>query len=160
MAGSTNHSIEIHAPRAFVFERTNDLATWTQLFTEYASVDILRKEENYFVFRLTTQPDEEGKSWSWISWRRLYPDEWRIEAARIEPLTPFSSMEIRWYYEEQGPNTLMRWEQEFTVAPTAGFSEADAVAHINQNSKIQMAAIKERLEAAWHHFMEQSGVPR
>lgn len=149
MAGHTENSIQIDAPVAFVFQRTNDLASWTQLFTEYARVDILQQEENLFVFRLTTHADESGKAWSWISWRRIYPDEWRIEAARIEPLTPFASMHIRWFYDEQANGTRMRWEQDFTVAPTAPFSEADAVEYINRNSKIQMGVIKKRLEDAW-----------
>ena len=154
MAGHTENSIIIRAPRAFVFDRTNDLASWPVLFTEYASVDILRHEENYFVFRLTTKPDEGGRSWSWISWRRLYRDEWRIEAARIEPLIPFSSMAIRWFYDAQVKSTLMRWEQDFTVAQAAPFSESDAVAYINQNSAIQMAAIKECLEQEWARSQE------
>lgn len=157
MSGQTSNSIEIYAPRAFVFERTNDLASWTHLFTEYASVDILQQEENYFVFRLTTHPDENGHAWSWVSWRRLYPQEWRIEAARIEPLVPFSAMSIHWRYDEQGVKTLMHWEQVFDVAPTARFTEEEAVAYINRNTKEQMAAIKERLEAAWQLTAVQSG---
>lgn len=159
MAAQTSNRIEIRAPRSFVFERTNDLASWPTLFTEYAGVEIMERQENYFVFRLTTHPDEEGKSWSWVSWRRLYPDEWRIEAARIQPLVPFSSMVIRWYYDAQGEeDTVMRWEQEFTLAPTAGFSEQEAVAYINSNSKVQMQVIKERLEMAWQQRFNQNGV--
>jgi aromatase len=155
MAGHTENSIEIQAPRSFVFERTNDLASWTELFTEYARVDIIQQQENHFVFRLTTHKDETGKVWSWTSWRRIYPDEWRIEAARIEPLTPFAAMNIRWFYDEQGAGTLMRWEQDFSVAPSAPFSEDDAVAYINRNSKLQMAVIKERLEQAWHQHAQK-----
>lgn len=159
MVAQTSNSIEIQAPRAFVFERTNDLPSWTELFTEYKSVEILERRENYFVFRLTTHPNEEGKSWSWTSWRSIFPDEWRIEAARIEPLTPFASMAICWYYEMQGEDsTVMRWEQEFTVASSAGFTENDSVAYINRSTRVQMQAIKERLEAAWQGQRSQDGV--
>lgn len=149
MAGHTKNSIEITAPRSFVFERTNDLAAWTTLFTEYASVEILHQEKDYVEFRLTTFPDEDGRFWSWTSWRRLYPSEWRIEAARIEPLTPFSSMAIRWYYDEQDARTIMHWEQDFTLAPTAGFSQEQATAYLNRHTQTQMVTIKRRLEQAW-----------
>lgn len=159
MAAQTSNSIEINAPRSFVFARTNDLPSWPQLFSEYAGVQILEQQEHYFVFRLTTHPDEDGKSWSWVSWRRLYPDEWRIEAARIEPLTPFSSMAIRWHYEalDEG-RTVMRWEQEFTVAPGVGFTEEESKAYINRNTLVQMQTIKERLEAAWQAQHRSNGV--
>jgi hypothetical protein len=149
MAGHTRAEILVDAPREFVFEQTNDLAQWTDMFTEYERVEILDQGPRHFVFRLTTKPDDEGKVYSWTSRRDLYPDEWRIEAARIEPLRPFASMHIQWWYDEQGPSTLMRWEQDFTVAEGAPFSEADAERYITNNSHEQMQAIKKYLEAAW-----------
>ena len=149
MAGHTEAEVVIDAPREFVFERTNDLSIWPQMFTEYESVDVLERGENSFVFRLTTKPDEEGEVSSWVSQRRLFPADWRIEAARIEPRQPFSEMQIRWYYDDMDGMTRMRWEQDFTVAPGAPFSEDDAVRYITENSKVQMAAIKEYLESAW-----------
>jgi aromatase len=149
VAGHTETEIVIAAPRDFVFDVTNDLDAWTEMFTEYSSVEILERGPAHFVFRLTTKPDEEGTIRSWISRRDLYRDEWRIEARRLEPLTPFAEMLIRWTYESQDGRTLMRWQQDFIVAPGVAFSESDAEAYITANSEQQMAAIRRYVEAAW-----------
>lgn len=149
MSGHTEAEVVIDAPRDFVFDRTNDLSIWPDMFTEYESVDLLEHDGDTFLFRLTTKPDEEGHKWSWISRRRMIRDEWRIEAHRVEPLRPFSEMRIRWWYEDLDGVTRMRWVQDFTVHPEAPFSDADAVRHISENTPIQMAAIKRYLEDAW-----------
>lgn len=141
--------IVIDAPRPFVYERTNDLSIWPEMFTEYSAVEVLERDKEGFLFRLTTKPDEEGKVWSWVSRRRLIPDEWRIEAHRVEPLRPFSEMRIRWGYEETESGTRLRWEQDFTVHPEAPFDEAAAEQYITEGSRVQMAAIKRYLEDAW-----------
>jgi aromatase len=148
VAGHTESSIRIDAPRDFVFRVTNDLGQWPAMFTEYATVEIEEEGERHFVFRLTTKPDKEGKVYSWVSRRDLHPDEFRIEARRIEPLFPFASMDIRWWYDEDGDGTVMRWQQDFTVAPGAGFSEQDAEAYITASSHEQMTAIRAYVEEA------------
>ena len=159
MSGHTRAEIVIDAPRAFVFERTNDLSIWTEMFTEYAAVDVLEHDDTGYLFRLTTKPDEDGKVYSWISRRRLIPDEWRIEAHRVEPLRPFSDMQIRWAYDEAGSGTRLRWEQDFSVHPEAPFDEAAAERYIGQNSVVQMAAIKRYLEEAWQRAQASGRAP-
>lgn len=149
MSGQTRAEIRIDAPRDFVFDRTNDLDSWTEMFTEYDRVEVLERGPSHFVFRLTTKPDEDGDVHTWISRRDLFKDDWRIEARRLEPLVPFSSMEIRWWYDEVDGGTLMRWQQEFTVADGMPFSEADAEAHISAGSEEQMQAIKRWVEEQW-----------
>lgn len=149
MAGRTATEIEIAAPPDFVFDLTNDLSRWTEMFTEYESVEILEQGPRHYTFRLTTKPDEEGRSHSWISRRDLFPEESRIEARRLEPLKPFDSMHIQWWYEPAGEGTRMRWQQEFTVADGAGFSERDAEDYITGNSEEQMKSIKRFVEDAW-----------
>jgi len=159
MSGHTQAEIVIDAPRSFVYDRTNDLSIWPEMFTEYSAVEVLERDDDGFLFRLTTKPDEDGKVYSWISRRRLIPDEWRIEAHRVEPLRPFSDMQIRWGYDEVGSGTRLRWEQEFTVHPEAPFDEAAAERYISAGSRVQMAAIKEYLEGAWRRAQASRSDP-
>jgi aromatase len=154
--GHIENRIFIAAPREFVFKLTNDLHRWTEMFTEYASIEILEERLNYFRFRLTTKPDEQGRTWSWVSWRRLYPGQWRIEAARIEPLCPFASMSIYWTYEEEPEGTWMQWTQQFEMASNAGFTDEAATSYLDLNSKTQMTEIKKYLERQFIFFSSQS----
>ena len=77
MAHTDNHTV-IDAPIAYVWAKTNDLAGWTGLFTEYDKVEVLTEEEDRFTFRLTTRPDESGRSWSWVSERVLDRPSWTV----------------------------------------------------------------------------------
>ena len=160
MAGHTRAEVEIAAPREFVYGRTNDLDRWTEMFTEYETVEVLERGPRHFVFRLTTKPDEEGKVYSWVSRRDLYPEEWRIHAYRVEAAFPFARMDIHWSYEEHDGATLMRWEQDFDVSPEAPFSERDAEEHITAGSSEQMAAIRAYIENAWNDQRAGAGAPR
>ena len=54
---------------------TNDVESWPELFTEYASAEILDREGDTVRFRLTMHPDENGKVWSWVSERTRRPGE-------------------------------------------------------------------------------------
>src|SRR5262245_12699517 len=65
-AGHTDNHVVIAAPLQRVWEMTNDVASWPWLYSEYAAAEILDKAENYVRFRLTTRPDENGNTWSWI----------------------------------------------------------------------------------------------
>ena len=64
----------------------NDLENWTNLFTEYASVEVLERDGNTVKFRLTTHPDPEydGQVWSWTSERTMDPDNYTTKSHRIE----------------------------------------------------------------------------
>lgn len=65
--GHTVNSIIISAGYDKVFDISNDIPRWTELFPgEYKKAEILRREGDKITFRLT---DDEGKSWQ--SWRLL-----------------------------------------------------------------------------------------
>ncbi len=146
MSGHTDCVVTIHAPLARVWDATNDVADWPRLFTEYAEAEILEKRDRYVKFRLTTHP-EDGKSWSWVSERNLDPDTYTVTAKRVET-GPFEYMHIRWEYAEVAPGTVeMRWVQDFQMKPGAPVDDAGMTARINRNTPVQMAHIKEILEA-------------
>ena len=146
-AGHTDNSIVIDADIDFVWQVTNDLQRWPDLFSEYASVEVLDHTDNTFRFRLTMHPDENGKVWSWVSERTLDPAAHRVRARRVET-GPFEFMNIEWTYTSVADGTLMRWVQDFRMRPQAPVDTPGMTTRINANSKIQMALIADKVKAA------------
>lgn len=145
MPGHTDNEIVIAAPLDLVWDMTNDLENWPQLFSEYASVEVLDRQGDLVRFRLTMHPDENGQVWSWVSERETDRDALSVRARRVEP-GPFEFMEIRWEYAEVPAGTRMRWIQDFAMKPTAPVDDEGMTGHINRNSKIQMQLIREKVE--------------
>lgn len=148
MAGHTDNAVVINAPIDQVWQVMNDLEHWTDVFTEYAKVEILEHNGNTYLFRLTTVPDEKfnGQVWSWTSERTLYPEEHRVEAHRVDTGN-YQYMNIEWRFTPENGGTNMRWIQDFTMKPTAPLDDPGAEQYLNDNTRKQMQAIKERLEA-------------
>ncbi|MFC4471489.1 SRPBCC family protein [Streptomyces xiangluensis] len=147
MTGHTENDITIAAPLDLVWDMTNDVANWPQLFSEYASVEILSREGNKTTFRLTMKPDENGTVWSWVSERETDRDARSVRARRVET-GPFAYMNIRWQYEKVPEGTRMVWTQDFAMKPDAPVDDAWMTDNINKNSKVQMALIRDRIEQA------------
>ncbi|MGW6917289.1 SRPBCC family protein [Kitasatospora sp. NPDC054939] len=145
MPGHTDNEIVIAAPLDLVWEITNDLENWPQLFSEYASVEVLQRDGDRVRFRLTMHPDENGQVWSWVSERTTDRASLAVNARRVEP-GPFEFMEIRWEYSEVPAGTRMRWVQDFAMKPTAPVDDEGMVNHINRNSRIQLQLIREKVE--------------
>jgi aromatase len=145
MAGHTENAITIAAPVDLVWDMTNDLENWPQLFSEYASCEVLSREGNRTTFRLTMHPDEKGTVWSWVSERETDRDTLSVKARRVEP-GPFAYMNIRWQYEEVPEGTRMVWTQDFEMKAEAPVDDDWMTDNINRNSKVQMALIRDRIE--------------
>ena len=145
MSGHTDNEIVIAAPVDLVWEITNDLENWPQLFSEYASVEVLEREGDSTTFRLTMHPDENGQIWSWVSERTTDRPSLAVKARRVEP-GPFEFMDIRWEYAEHPSGTRMRWIQDFAMKPTAPVDDNGMTNHINRNSRVQMQLIREKVE--------------
>src|SRR6266581_2262812 len=147
MAGHTDNAIIINAPMELVWEMTNDVASWPQLFSEYAAADILERSGNTVTFRLTMHPDDEGKVWSWVSQRTADPAKREVRAHRIET-GPFEYMQIYWEYREVAEGVQMRWVQDFHMKPQAPADDDGMTAYLNHNTAIQMNRIKGLVEEA------------
>jgi aromatase len=143
--GHTENSVVIAAGLNLVWEVTNDVARWTELFTEYESVQILHHHGDTVRFRLTMYPDENGIAWSWVSERTVDRQRRRVLAHRVEP-GPFEYMRIRWDYTEVPEGTRMTWVQDFAMRPTAPVDNAGMTERINANSRIQLDIIRDRIE--------------
>jgi aromatase len=147
MAGHTDNSIVIDAPMELVWDITNDLKGWPQLFSEYASVEVLEEKGREITFRLTMHPDEDGNVWSWVS-RRIPDSEAKtVHAHRVET-GPFEFMRIYWEYTQEKAGVRMRWVQDFHMKPEAPASDSGMTEHLNRNTAIQMDLIKQKVEAA------------
>lgn len=147
MAGHTDAEITINASMDLTWRMTNDVEQWPDLFSEYASLEVLERDGDRVVFRLTMHPDENGKIWSWVSERTADPATRTVRAHRVET-GPFEYMHINWSYEEVPGGTRMRWVQDFAMKPDAPVDDAWMTDRITKNSAIQMGLIKQKVEAA------------
>jgi aromatase len=143
--GHTENTIVIAAPIELVWRMTNDVEQWPQLFTEYAEAQVLQRDGDTVLFRLTTVPDENGISWTWVSERTTDAARRQVRAHRVET-GPFEYMRIGWSYDEVPDGTRMTWVQDFAMRSTAPVDNGQMTERINTNSPIQMAGIRDRIE--------------
>lgn len=142
--GHTVNSIIIDAPYELVFEVSNKIERWTELFgQEYAKADVLNRQGNEITFRLT---DEEGKSW--VSKRWLYQELNFAYAQRWDPLFPFIYMKIVWFYTQTPKGVKMTWIQDFELDEKfTKFSAEQIEGFINKHSRDNMKIFKKVIEA-------------
>ena len=155
MPGHTENAIVIDAPFDLVWDITNDVAGWPDLFTEYAAAEILDRAGDTVRFRLTMHPDENGKVWSWVSERTADRTTRTVHAHRVET-GPFEYMNIEWRYEAVESGTRMHWMQDFQMKPQAPVNDAQMTERINTNSPVQMATIKEKIERRYARYADES----
>lgn len=147
MAGHTRNSVVIDAPMDLVWERTNDVASWTELFSEYSVAEILEQDGPTVTFRLALHPDENGKVWSWVSRRTTDAATRTVRAHRVET-GPFEYMNIHWEYTQTDEGVRMQWTQDFHMKDGAPLDDKGMTDRINRNSLVQLEVIKAGIEAA------------
>lgn len=143
--GHTRNEIIISAPYDLVFDISNKIERWTELFgKEYAKADVLERKGNEITFRLT---DEDGKSW--VSKRWLDKEHRYAVASRHEPMFPFIYMKIVWFYIEVPEGIKMIWIQDFEMDPKfTKFTGEQIEGFINKHSRDNMKIFKEVIEKA------------
>lgn len=140
--GHTVNSILIEAPYDLVFDISNDIERWTELFGgEYKEAKILKREGNKIIFQLT---DNRGNSWQ--SFRLLFKDYYFTYAQRVEPLFPFKYMKIIWLYTPMPEGILMTWIQDFSIEEGAKFNDEQVEEFINKHSRENLKIFKEVIE--------------
>ena len=130
--GHTRNSIVINAPYSLVFDISNKIERWTELFgDEYVSAEVLERKGNEITFRLT---DDEKKSL--VSKRWLFKEHKFAYASRHEPMFPFRYMKIIWLYNETYDGTEMIWMQDFEMdSKFTKFTGAQIEGFINEHSQ-------------------------
>jgi aromatase len=132
----------INAPYEKIFEISNDIPRWTELFGgEYKKAEVVQKSGNKIVFRLT---DDEGKSWQ--SWRLLFKENYFTYAEREEPKFPFKYMKIIWLYIPKPEGIEMVWIQHFQMDEKAKFNDSQVEGFINQHSQENLKIFKQVIE--------------
>jgi len=142
LMGHTCNSIIINAPYDLIFDISNDIPRWTELFgTEYKKAEIVKKEGNKITFKLT---DDEDKSWQ--SWRLLLKDKYLAYAEREEPKFPFKYMKIIWLYTPKPDSVELTWIQHFEMDDKAKFNDEQVEGFINKHSKDNLKIFKDAIE--------------
>lgn len=140
--GHTCNSILINAPYDLVFDISNDIPRWTELFGgEYKKAEIIKKEANKITFQLT---DDEARPWR--SWRLLFKDRNFTYSEREEPKFPFKFMKIIWLYTARPEGIELTWIQHFEMDDKAKFNDGQVEGFINQHSKENLHIFKETIE--------------
>lgn len=141
--GHTCNSIIINAPYDSVFDISNAIPRWTELFGgEYQKAEVLKKEGNKIIFRLT---DDEGKSWQ--SWKLLFKERYFTYAEREEPKFPFKYMKIIWLYTQKPEGVEMSWIQHFEMDEKAKFNDTQVEGFINKHSQENLKIFKQVIES-------------
>jgi aromatase len=140
--GHTNNSILINASYDKIFDISNDVERWTELFgSEYKEAKILKRVGNKITFSLT---DDEGRSWQ--SFRLLFKDNYFAYAQKLPPEFPFKYMKIIWLYTPQPDGILMTWIQDFHMDEKAGVNDGQVEDMINKHSQENMLIFKHIIE--------------
>ncbi|GCE28656.1 hypothetical protein KDA_41400 [Dictyobacter alpinus] len=111
-----SRSIFVKADPDQVFEFTNDIPRWTELYTNMSAARVVSFERDgrfaKLVFELT---NKEGHTWQ--AWRILdYKD--RVAMSRREaPSFPYVFHHLTWRYEPAEGGTLMTWTDDFEMDP-------------------------------------------
>ena len=140
--GHTVNSILIKAPYDLVFDISNDIPRWTELFGgEYTEAKIVSREDNKLTFQLT---DNDGNSWQ--SFRLLFKDYNFTYAQKKEPTFPFKYMKIIWLYTPTPEGILMTWIQDFNMDDKAKYNDDQVEGFINKHSRDNLKIFKEVIE--------------
>jgi aromatase len=141
--GHTCNSITINAPYELVFDVSNHIERWTELFgDEYVKADVLSREGNRIEFRLT---DKDGNSWT--SFRLLYKEHNFAYAQKNEPTFPFKYMKILWLYTPTADGVKMTWIQDFEMDPKfEKFTDEQILGFVNEHSQHNLKIFKDVIE--------------
>ena len=140
--GHTRNSIVVNAPYDLVFDISNHIERWTELFgDEYIKAEVLERKGNEITFRLT---DDEDKSW--VSKRWLHKDQYFAFASRHEPMFPFEYMKIIWLYTDTGDGIKMTWIQDFKMDAKAKYTDEQVEDLINKHSTDNLKRFKDIIE--------------
>jgi aromatase len=140
------NSIVIEADPQHVFDITNDIARWSEIFNEYSKAEVVSQERDgrwtEIVFQLT---NEEGSSWR--SWRLLDHRELVAVAERRDPLFPFGYMHLKWTCTPVPGGTRMTWIQDFELDEKFTVPLPTVLERMQLHTRQNQAGIKQKIES-------------
>jgi aromatase len=138
----TRNAIVINAPYDKVFDMSNDISRWKEFFDEYNESEILERQDNKLIFKLT---HKNGNSWK--SYRLLFKEDQFAYASRLEPMFPFEYMKIIWLYRKLEGGLEMTWIQDFKMDKNAKYNDQQVEDLINKHSQENLKRFKEIIES-------------
>lgn len=139
------NSIVIAAPKQMVFDITNDIERWPELFSEYRDSKILDASRSGRFTALTFELTNATATWK--SWRLLDHENHFAIAERKVPLYPFVFMHLHWAYEQTTLGTEMTWTQDFELDPSVDRSLSDVVDGMQKHARQNQISIKNHIES-------------
>jgi aromatase len=141
----TVNSVVVNAPYEEVFDISNKIEGWTELFScVYAKADVLDRRGNEITFRITNK--ERGSIW--VSKRWLYKDLKFVYGQRWDPVYPFKYFKVVWLYTEIPEGTKVTWIVDFELDPNyEEFTTNQIVGFINKHAQPNMQTFKKAIEA-------------
>lgn len=140
------HSVTIARPPVEVFDITNDIDRWHELFDDYHYSEVVSRARSgrftKLVFRLG---NKQGGTWQ--SWRILDHEELMAVAQRQDPLYPFRYMHLTWRYEPVDGGTRMTWRQDFELDPTFPEPVEAVVERMDAHGRGNQLRIKSLIES-------------
>lgn len=152
MPGYTENSIVVLRDFDTVFDLTNTIEIWPQLFTKYEKAEVLERNGNEIVFSVTSSPYGGNPARTLVMRRLIDKPNRQVTTELAEKSPSFKHMKIHWIYEELPPGNgvKMTWIQRFEVSENCKLTTEQMESSINRDTSIQMQAVKEKIEA-WSH---------
>lgn len=151
MTACNHASIVIDAPPDLVWDMTNDVGSWPQLFPDYAATDVVGHDGDSVRVRITMRPDERGVSHGWTVERRSDRDAGTATMSQVEGHA-FEHMTVHWtYHPAEGGGVRLSWVHEFAVADGMRYDDQAMVGVLQRTVPVQLSHIRDRIEAEARH---------
>ncbi len=149
MPGYTENSVVVFRDFDTVFDLTNTIELWPQLFTKYQKAEVIERNGNEVVFSITSYPSGQSPPRTMVSRRIIDKPNRQVITELVEKSSSFKDMKIYWTYKElpQGDGVVMTWIQKFEVDENCKLTTEQMESSINQDTRVQMQAVKEKIEA-------------
>ena len=149
MPGYTENSIVVFRDFHTVFDLTNTIELWPQLFTKCEKAEVIERNGNEVVFSITSYPVGQSPPRTIVSRRIIDKPNRQAITELVEKSSSFKDMKIYWTYEElpQGDGVVMTWIQKFEVDDNCKLTTDQMESSINKDTRVQMQAVKEKIEA-------------
>jgi acyl carrier protein/carbon monoxide dehydrogenase subunit G len=145
MTRRTKNTIRITAPIDRVWDFTNDVANWRDIFPRFSDIDVTRLGEDEFELGIRTYPNEQGKVLEWRSHRIHDRANRTVTVSRIDE-SIFVHVRMVITYRTVGDMTELHWAHEFDMKPDSHLTNEQMTEHFNENDRMTLSRIKTMVE--------------
>jgi aromatase len=128
-----------------IFDETNDVSRWPELFQGYTQATVISRVDAGPLTRLELQQSAASGD-AWQSLRLLDRERGRVIAVRVAPLFPFVYVHVTWTYEPVDGGVRMTWTQDFETDPAGPHTDEQVLELITSNMRRNQIHVKRVLE--------------